>query len=270
VSSSEPRRPLDVDAWLNLLPNAFSRGITRGVASGLVIATALTIGLGLTVAGGQLLSPFWFGPYPLVFAAVTTTIVPIAMGSGRRAAYEVFSWLGRWEINRFRVQAGSSVPMTPDAVVAWLREHPTPAFGGYARIEMVAWTGTIAQARDELSSFPPPTDLDDAAERVGLELWLDLLERGAYDPAPLQHAIARLSQGPGRSRAEANLALLETRVRLADGRADWWRPLAEVRRGLGWAPSLVVLRDTLSRIFVLGVIAALLLSGTLALVMAIF
>lgn len=270
LSSLEPGRTLDADAWLHLLPDAFSRSITRGVVAGLVVATAVTIGLGIALGGGQLLSPYWFGPYPLVFAAVATGVWPFALGRGMRAAFEAFSWLGRWEVDRFKAQTRSSVPGDRDAVRSWLAEHPTPGFGGYARIEMLAWIGNLPGAREELAAFPPPTEPADEAERIGLGLWLDLLERGAYDPAPLHEAIRRLPPGAGRSRAAVNLALLDARRRRADGQADWWRPLWEVRSGLGWAPVLVVARDTLTRIFVMQLIASLLLGGTLALVTAVF
>jgi hypothetical protein len=269
MSALEPVRALTVDAWLRLLPSAFSRAMTRAVAAGLVIATGMTIVLGIAFGSGQLLSPYSFWPYPVVAAAVATAVWPFALGRGVREAYEAFSWLGRWEVNRFRSQTGSAVPTDRDAVRTWLAQHPSPGFGGYARIEMLAWIDDLAGAREELAAFPDPTDPADEAEQIGLGLWLDLLERGSYDPEPLHEAIRHLPRGAGRSRAEVNLALLDARGRVADGRRDWWGPLADVRVDLGGAASLVVVRDTLTRIFLVQLIASVLLGGTLALVTAI-
>ena len=253
---------------LRLLPEAFGRSITRATLIGLVVAFVVTsivpVIVPLDDRLGLLALPVW----AFALAVLGTAIWPLAMHPSIRAAFGTFSWLGRWERDRFRMLTGSSVPTSEAAVRQWLTDHPEAGYGGYARMEMLAFIGDYERARRELAGFGEPSDAADATERISLAAWLDQMETGTFDPGPLRAAIKTVPDGPARWRAEIALALLETRRRLGEGGQRWWEPLAAIRPRLGREPTWIVARDTMVRLFVLEFLAALVVGGAMLLVTA--
>ena len=266
--ASEPIRfePSPPASRLRLLPEAFGRSISRATSIGLVVAFIATPIISMLMPLDERLGPLVWLVWPFLLAAIGTIVWPIAMPPGVRAAYGTFSWLGRWERDRFRSLTGSSVPSNEAAVRRWLTEHPQPGFGGYARMEMLAYIGDYDRARVELAEFGEPADPADATERISLAAWLDQMETGTFDSGPLRAAIEGLPDGPARWRAEIALALLETRRRLGEGAKRWWEPLAAIRPRLGREPTWIVVRDTLARLFVLEFVVALVFSGVMQVV----
>jgi hypothetical protein len=251
---------------LHLLPGAFGRAISRAVLIGVVVSVPATSVVSFLVPlDSRLGVPVWL-VYPLLFAALGTLVIPVAMHPGIRAAFATFSWLGSWEVARFRSLTGSSVPTSEEAVSRWLAEHPQPGFGGFARIEMLALVGEFERARRELEGIGAPSDPADATERIGLAAWLDQMETGRFDGDPVRTAIADLPAGPGRLRAEVALGLLEARQGLGDARPDWWQPLAALRPMLGLEPIWIVARDTLTRLFVVEFLAAIVVGAAMLLI----
>ena len=163
-----------------------------------------------------------------------------------KSAYETFSWLGRWELDRFKDATGTEFPRTPPEAAAWLdRGGPMPP--GAARVDVLVLAGRVDDAVAWLREPPndTPTPYEDF-ERAAQRAWLRWLTSGVQDLSEVRERYMELPIGPDRRRADVTIALAEARAALDHGNPGWAARLAELRPRLGSEPSQVVWRDTWS------------------------
>lgn len=179
----------------------------------------------------------------IVAAGVGTEAYIRSMPTRSRRAFEAFSWLGEWELARFRRLTGGGPPTSPDAAVRWLASHPArtdrPERPGEAagRVEVLLLAGRIEEARLLVSLMERST----AAERFEQAACADLVEwraGGDGDLAAMERAATEIEPADGDERmlAEVTIATAKVRRRMADGRAtpgDAAEPFLEVRQRLG-------------------------------------
>jgi hypothetical protein len=227
-----------VRARIRLLPDRLGSDVRR-------VAFPL---FGVAIAIGTAVAALIPGALPLAVRVVVGGLSGGAVGVGltalafrgeARAAYEAFSWLGRWELDRFIARTGGPLPLEPRDAAAWLAAHPLADVRD--RTEVLAVAGRIDAAERELASAPPPETAEVRAERTSQAAWLAWLARGSRSPMP-RDVLAEL-RGDARTRTEIRLALHETRFRLEDGRSDWARPLADVRPKVPPGVRAILVRD---------------------------
>lgn len=159
-------------------------------------------------------------------------------------AFEAFSWLGRFELDRFVRRTGGRFPTDPGKLAQWLAALPETEENRLARVEVLAFMGRTDEARVVLDGAPPAADPAERMERVSLAHYVDWLAGGAADTGPLREAVADLRPGSReRAMGDVSLALAEARDRAAGGREGWWAPLVTVRPRLGREPLRVTWRD---------------------------
>jgi len=234
---------------------AFGPALQRGQIVGALVAVAIAVAW--IVVGGDDASAI----IPLVIvsaaAGIVGTVVAVLVVPGRvRRAYEVFSWLGRAEVDRFQARTGGSVPVGVDGIAAWLAGHPATPVMLLPRIEILAFVGRFEEARAELAMVVP--DPATAFERVSLTQYIDWIETGEPGVAELRAAAESVAPGTeDRRAADVTVALAEARDLAVRSKPDWTAPLEAVRGQLGRAPWNVVLRDTWSKAAVAFALVAL-------------
>jgi hypothetical protein len=174
---------------------------------------------------------------PLVVGSILGTEAYIrAMPTPARRAFEAFSWLGEWELRRYRLSP-FRVPTKPAAAERWLARHPeTPETLGL-RAELLSLARRFDEARATAERMPTSTPQErwDRTETLDSVDWR---AGGTGDPAGLAAAAAELLpiDGDEHLRAEVTIATAEVRNRMADGRStpgDAAEPLIAVRERLG-------------------------------------
>lgn len=174
---------------------------------------------------------------PLVFGSVLATEAYIrARPTPARKAFEAFSWLGEWELRRYRLSP-FRVPTNPRAAEKWLARYPeTPDTLGL-RAELLTLAGRFDEARAVAQRMPTSTPQErwDRTETLDSVDWR---AGGDGDPAGLRAAADELLpiDGDEHLRAEVSIATAEVRKRMADGRStpgDAAEPLIAVRERLG-------------------------------------
>jgi hypothetical protein len=174
---------------------------------------------------------------PLLVGSVLATEAYIrAMPTPTRKAFEAFSWLGEWELHRYRLSP-FRVPTKPAAAEKWLATHPeTPETLGL-RAELLSLARRFDEARAIAERMPSSTPQErwDRTETLDSVDWR---AGGDGDPTGLATAAAELLpiDGDEHLRAEVSLATAEVRKRMADGRStpgNAAEPLIEVRERLG-------------------------------------
>jgi len=194
------------------------------------------------------------------------------MPTRSRRAFEAFSWLGEWEIGRFRCVTGSRVPRTPGDAERWLARHPEPAAEDAEpatyRVEVLLLAGRFGEARrvaeampakDPVEAFMRASSIDVVDWRSGGDGDLSMLERLAEEIVP--------SNGDDRLRAEVSIATARVRRRMADGRTepgDAADPLVEVRERLGSRAEGQVGRALRPRLIPVIFVATLVIGGLIA------
>jgi hypothetical protein len=170
---------------------------------------------------------------PLVVGSVLATEAYIrAMPTPARRAFEAFSWLGEWELRRYRLSP-FRVPTKPAAAERWLAKHPeTPETLGL-RAELLSLARRFDEARAVVERMPSSTP-QQRWDRMETRDSVDWRAGGEGDPTGLAAAAAELLpiDGDEHLRAEVSIATAEVRRRMADGRStpgDAAEPLIEVR-----------------------------------------
>jgi hypothetical protein len=213
---------------------SFGRGRVVAEAAGLIVGVVGTVWLPAIAAVAL-----------AIVLGVSAGMVVVALGVPRRVriAQEVFAWLARAERPAFERRTGGPVPRGRDWR-AWLAAHPAGSISPYPRVEILGMLGELDQARAELAAAVPPADDEERLDRTTLASWLDWLDDGQVDLAPLEDLAATLPDGTVLAvRARGARAIAEARVRLASGDAGWADPLVAFRQELGLRPTLIVLRD---------------------------
>jgi hypothetical protein len=254
--------------------HGFGRPLNRSILIGGVV-TVIVVTVLVAVGVGE-----WLGwviaPFVMAAAGALAGVVVAILALPRRIrrAFEAYSWLGHAEVERFKERTGSKVPNQVGAIEQWLAANPATPAMRLPRIEILAFLGRFAEARDELdvaTAAISDTDAETAFEIETLRQYIDWLELGSTDLTALRAAAARLPRTQAQQLMGAvTLAISETRIRLVDRDPNWMAPLEAVRPSLGPAPWRVTIVDTWHQIFLLAGIVGLittlvvpLLRGTL-------
>jgi hypothetical protein len=254
--------------------HGFGRPLNRSMLIGGVVTVVLVTGLVAVGVGerlGWVIAPFAMAAVAgLVGVVVAILVLPPRI----RRAFEAYSWQGHAEVERFKERTGSKVPNQVAAMEQWLGANPATPAMRLPRIEILAFLGRFAEARDELDVATAATsdsDADAAFELETLRQYIDWLELGSTDLTALRAAASRLRPAPAQQlMCAVTLAISEARIRLVDRDPNWMAQLEAVRPSLGSAPWRVTILDTWRQIFLLfgvvGLITSLvvpLLQGTL-------
>jgi hypothetical protein len=185
------------------------------------------------------------GATSIVAALIATEAYVRSWTTRGRRAFEAFSWLGEFELARFRRLFGGSPPVSVPNAERWLASHPPgpdPGEAAGGRVEVLLLAGRIDEARGLVAKMP----LGTAAERFEHAALVDLVEwrAGAVDPAAAANlaAMERAAQaiepvdGDERLLAEVTIATAKVRRQMADERPnveEAVRPFLDVRERLG-------------------------------------
>lgn len=235
---------------------AFSPALNRS----LLVGGALAIAVG--ILGTPLLATRLSTPFEVIVAAVLGGLIGLiaaflAFPATVRRAYETFSWLGRAEVDRFQRRTGGPVPAKPDDIDRWLVSTRSTPVTRLPRAEILAFIGRYDQARAEMDASPADSP-EEAIELASLRQYIDWLEHGTTDTSELAAAAEAVPEATeGRAMAAVTIALAESRDRFVRRDPAWPDPLASARGPLGRAASMVVFRDTWSKLSGLFFIAAL-------------
>jgi hypothetical protein len=251
------------EPWVDRMPErtvAMIRAFSPALNRSLLVGGALAIAVG--ILGTPLLTTRLPSPLEVVIAAVLGGLIGLiaaylAFPSKIRRAYETFSWLGRTEVDRFQRRTGGPVPAKPDDIDRWLATTRSTPATRLPRAEILAFIGRYEQARAEMAAAPTDSP-EEAIELASLRQYIDWLEHGTIDTSELAAAAEGLPEGTeGRAIAAVTIALADARDRFVRRDPTWPEPLASARGPLGRAGSMVVLRDTWSKLGGLFFIAAL-------------
>ena len=183
------------------------------------------------------------GLVALVAAVVGTEAYVRSMPTRSRRAFEAFSWLGEWELARFRRWSGGGPPTNAAATERWLASHPErpdrseQAGETSGRVEVLILAGRIDAARSLVARMPQATAFERFDQAAAADL-VDWRAGGEGDLAAMERAVTEIEPVNGDERLIAEVAIATARVRrrMADGRStpgDAAEPFLEVRERLG-------------------------------------
>lgn len=185
------------------------------------------------------------GVMSILAAIIATEAYVRAWPTQSRRAFEAFSWLGEFELARFRRVFKAGPPVSSEDAEHWLASHPPgtdPAEAAGGRVEVLLFAGRINEARALVATVPraTPTERFEHAALVDLVEW----RAGAVDPEASANleAMERAARaiepvdGDERLLAEVTIATAKVRRLMADARPDVGgaaQPFLEVRERLG-------------------------------------
>ncbi len=152
-----------------------------------------------------------------------------------RKAYEAFSWLGEWELDRAREANPHGVPTSPPAAERWLRDLPERPDTRWIRVEVLALLMRLDEARQVAETMPAGTAWERFERISSLDL-IDWLAGSEGHPRALQAAAEEVrADGPEMHlRAEVAVAVRAVARHVAEhGPEHALGPLVEVRERLG-------------------------------------
>jgi hypothetical protein len=151
-----------------------------------------------------------------------------------RRAWEAFSWLGEWELDRFRVLAGGPALPTPDDFRRLLTSSPDRPDLAWIRVEMMIMDRRFDEARAAAGTIPDDTPYGHVEREAALTS-IDWHSGGPGDTSALRSAVDAVipATGDDRLRAEVVFASAEVRRLLGAGDPDPARPMRAARDLLG-------------------------------------
>jgi len=151
-----------------------------------------------------------------------------------RRAWEAFTWLGEWELDRYVAVAGGPALPSRDDFRRWLKASPDDPKLGWIRTDLFVMEQEFDKARAAAEAMPVDTP-SERLEREAAFASIDWYSGGPGDPTGLRAAVAEIlpADGDERLRAEVTLAAAEVRRLLATEDADPARPMREMRDRLG-------------------------------------
>ena len=210
-------------------------------------------------------------PWPIRAAVVAVTLTggaligwTLAVPARIRMAWETFSWIGRWDVDRFERITGSRVPTSYDAMQRWLLAYDGRGADRFARAEILGSLGRIDEARTLLAETPPTDDPFARFEHRLQTDWVEWLATGEFDPTAVRAAAEALPRGmPERRRAEVMIAVNEARALADRGDDGWTVPLERLHPHVAAEARAIFRKDTLiplgRTILVVGLAGAILL-----------
>ena len=174
----------------------------------------------------------------VVLGAVLATEAYVrALPTRSRRAFEAFSWLGEWELDRVAALTGQNVPTTPKAAEAWLAQVPDSEVVRWARAEVLVLAGRLEEAKAAADTLPVATPWQRFEKASTLEL-VDWARGGGGDHTDLEAALAEISPVDSDEHLRGEVALATARVRAAmsagqPAEGDRLEPFLAVRERLG-------------------------------------
>ena len=152
-----------------------------------------------------------------------------------RRAYEAFSWLGEWELERLRQLTGKGVPTNKGQAERWLADLPERPDTRWIRVEVLALLERVEEARAVAETMPVDTPYARFERAYAIDL-ADWMGGRHGDPESLQTAVTSLDGADAETllRADAAMAVRETRLLVAEGGPEnALGPLVGLRERLG-------------------------------------
>lgn len=189
--------------------------------------------LGASILPEGFVTNLWlsYAVFLAVFGATLALVLVQQYGGAFGDALAVAGW-ARLDAEERRKAAGAGrIPRSPAEARSWLAAHPDSGTFQAPRLSAQLMAGDLAAARATLATYPSDTALG-RFERLDDGWFLDFLEGGTPDLAPLRAAADALTTEEERSFAAVVIATLQAHAAVAAG-ADWIAPLATVRERLG-------------------------------------
>jgi hypothetical protein len=192
------------------------------VTASLVHGRPFVEGALVTLAGG------------LVAWAVGSVAYVLARRPKDRRAWEAYTWLGEWELDRYRAIVGGPALPSKDDFRKWLKASPDLPELGWIRSELFVMEQEFDKARAAADAMPVDTPYE-RVEREAAFASIDWYSGGHGDATALRAAAAEIlpADSDERFRAEVNVAAADVRQLLGLGDVDPARPMRELRDRLG-------------------------------------
>ena len=232
------------------LATAMSREASIGpfpVAGVIADGVALVvIGVGIALWGGLVAWPLaWLGA-AAVYTVIGTELFYFVLSPRLRRAWEGFAAIGNPEMKRWRAVTGTQVPNSLPAMRKWLRDNPDRPESRWARAELQATLGDLAEARESALAMPLSADADRYEQRA-LLAWFGWLDGGELDFDSLQAEAESIGEPESRERLDARGRVLLARARDQAVRGGDWIGSLEELRALHGEDAAPLLREDLRR-----------------------
>ncbi len=233
VMTDTPNRPDRSRA----LRDAFQRAESVGPIRPAVVG--LAGGLLASYAADALLAPILGTPLRQVAAAIAFVAVMAPLWlfiqpAGVRRAHDVLIWLNGWETERWQQEIGRRLTALPRATPAIIDALPDTMGLRPLRVELLAASGRLDEARERLAQLPDDTPWQ-RFERAALAEWVAWWADEPGDRARMRGALPEIEDAERRLAARVMLAAAEAR-RAATSGGDAIEPLSAIRDELGDRP----------------------------------
>ena len=232
----------------------------------------LAAGLIASYVADGLLAPVLAAPFrqlvdSVVFVAFMAPIWLLVQPAAVRRAHDVMTWLNGWETERWQTELGRRLTVVPRATPAMVDALPDTMGLRPLRVELLAVSGRLDEARDRLASLPTDTPWQ-RFERAALSEWVAWWANEPGDREAMRVAAGEIEDDERRLAARVMTGAAEAR-RAAIAGGDAMRPLAELRDDLGDRPRRYAFGYT-AGVFVMvalmGVVASITVSITAGLI----
>ena len=170
----------------------------------------------------------------VVFVAVMTPLWLLVQPAGVRRAHDVMTWLNGWETERWQAEIGRRLTALPRATPAMVDRLPDTMGLRPLRVELLAASGRLDDARERLAMLPGDTPWQ-RFERAALAEWIAWWSDEPGDRSEMRRAAEEIPDEERRLAARAMVAAAEAR-RAATSGGDAIGPLSAVRDQLGDRP----------------------------------
>jgi hypothetical protein len=141
----------------------------------------------------------------------------VARPARARRAYEAFSWLAEWEVERAKRLTGRGAPLTKTTARRWLDQVPDEPATGWIRVEVLEWLERFDEAQSVADRMPTATPYDRFEQRFAFDS-IDWMRGGDGDPDAVRAAADEIDPADEevRLRAEVAMAIRESARIAAD------------------------------------------------------
>ena len=231
--TTTPFRPERARALREAFRRAESLGPIRPAAIGLaggLVAAYVADGLLVRILG----TPLRQIVDAAIFVAVMAPLWLLVQPAGVRRAVDVMTWLNGWETERWQTELGRRLTGLPRATPGIVDTLPDTLGLRPLRVELLAASGRLDEARDRLQVLPTDTPWQ-RFERAALSEWLDWWADEPGDREAMRTAASEIADDERNLAARVMTAAADAR-RAATSGGDAIGPLSAVRDDLGDRP----------------------------------
>jgi hypothetical protein len=196
-----------------------------------MVGSYLADGLLLGILGTPLRQIVDTGVFVSVMAPLWLLVQPAAV----RRATDVMTWLNGWETERWQNELGRRLTALPRATPGMVDSLPDTLGLRPLRIELLAASGRLREARERLAVLPADTAWQ-RFERAALAEWVAWWADEPGDRDAMRRAIAAIEDDERNLAARVMTAAAEAR-RAATGGGDAVGPLSAIREDLADRPN---------------------------------